>query len=136
MDIHTKCPFRNLGSRYRLKIILELQQTVGGGTYILYVCAGTNLARFWHNPALAVLVLARFWHMTAGLFGVAQDGTRHKCIACLRQKKRHGTWLVYSGFFGAAQDGIKRHDDGKVLHNTAKNGRIWHDSGTILRWQF
>jgi len=69
---HTKCPFRNLGSRYRLKIILELQQTVGGGTYILYVCAGTNqahtqnsnhfgnhesgtnLARFWH-------ILARFW---------------------------------------------------------------------------
>ena len=32
MDILTKCPFRNLGSRYRLKIILELQQTVGGGT--------------------------------------------------------------------------------------------------------
>ena len=32
LDIHTKCPFRNLGSRYRLKIIFELQQTVGGGT--------------------------------------------------------------------------------------------------------
>ncbi len=73
MDIHTKCPFRNLGSRYRLKIILELQQTVGGGTYILYVCAGTNQAhttnsmknlgsRYRLKIILGITNLARIWH--------------------------------------------------------------------------
>ena len=55
--------------------------------------------------------------------------TRHKCTACLR------LWHMTAGFFGAAQDGIKRHDDGKVLHNAAESGtqrqKAAHDAAQV-----
>jgi hypothetical protein len=34
--------------------------------------------------------------------------------------------MTAGSFFGAAQDGIKRHDDGKVLHNAAESGTQRH----------
>ena len=53
---------------------------------------------------------------TAGASGCGAFSARHKTA-------------LNGGFFGAAQDGIKRHDDGKVLHNAAESGtqrQKWH----------
>ena len=91
MDIHTKCPFRNLGSRYRLKIILELQQTVGGGTYILYVCALNQNCKFGTIRLVLVLVVS-------GFFGAAQDGIiRHDDGKVLHSTAESGTYRQKTG---------------------------------------